>query len=150
MSKLENNFNKIVEKVVLYFNTLYNDDIEYHNEYTDTAFNYKYIKRKLALRVFDKNADDIKLNLINIIDSEIPDRLFDDDYYEIVDELTEWRGYDEDEYFEDTEDTEDGHIINYEVRYNVNVMDYLELFINNNETKEFINNMLDILTSNLK
>ena len=145
---MNNIFNNIVEKIVLYFYTLYDCDIEYHNEVIDPAFNYKYIYRKLNSYT---DADDIKLKIKlkikNIIDSEIPDRLFDDEYYKIVKKLTDLRGYDEDEYFEDDEDTEDGRIINYERRYDVNIIEYLELFILN---EEFINNLLDNLQPELK
>ena len=156
LSYLQNKFYNIIEKIVFYLNTIYSNDIEYQNEYRDPAFNYKYIKRKICeykSLIRDINNINYNTDIINIIDEELPDRLFDDYYYEMVEELEDYYNCDQDDYFEeyeveDEEAEEDTRTIDYNFRYNVNVINYLDLFISGDEKdniKEYIETILENL-----
>ena len=152
---LENHFYKIVEKVVLYLNTNYFDDIKYHNECINPAFNYEYIIDKIDYfedGVLNMQYDCYKTympDIISIIDVGFPDRICDENYDDMVEAVVDWFKCSQDHYFEDYEvDEEDTRTINYDFRYIMNVINYLYLFVNGNErdnVKEYIETILEEL-----
>jgi len=156
-SYLQNKFYNIVEKIVLYLNTIYSNDIEYQNEYINPAFNCKYICRKIGeflgfihnIHNMNKYNNDI-INIIKIIDEEIPDRLNDDYYYKIVEELEEYDNCNQDDYFEEYESEENTRTINFNFRYDANVINYLNDFIGEDRVKEYIETILENLLIVLK
>ncbi len=155
MSYLQNKFTIILEKVVMYLSTIYDNDIDYQTEYIEPAFNYKYINRKIMFLDRFENTPE-KIKIIEIINSELPNRMFDDYYDNMLEELEDYYGLDQEDYFEEYEKTddemndedydEDERKIDFNFRYNVNAINYLELFIIDDDKykiKEYINNMLD-------